>query len=188
MIEIENLINMSVFFTSDLHFSHRNLIKGIRGFENIDEHDEMLVENWNKTVHKHDKVFILGDFSMENPDAIEKFIPRLNGLKEIVLGNHDTPKCAKKFVEMGCKIASSIKYKNFLLTHIPVHHSQLFISDKRQYLGNIHGHIHLQGVIDGEEYNPQTPEELSELYFNVNCEFHNYKPIPFEEITKKFYK
>jgi calcineurin-like phosphoesterase family protein len=186
MIEIENLINMSVFFTSDLHFSHRNLIKDLRGFESIDEHDEMLVENWNKTVHSHDKVFILGDFSMDSPDVIEKFIPRLNGLKDIVLCNHDTPRCAKKFVELGCKVSSSIKYKDFLLTHIPVHQSQLFINGKRQYLGNIHGHIHLQGVLDGEEYNPQIPEELSELYFNVNCEFHNYKPISLDYVKELF--
>lgn len=49
--------------------------------------------------------------------------------------------------------------------------------------GNIHGHIHRKGVIDGWEYNPQS---LGERYFNVNTEFHNYTPVLFDEIEQYF--
>ena len=33
------------------------------------------------------------------------------------------------------------------------------------------------------EYNPIDPKGN---YYNVNCEFHNYTPIPFEEIDNYF--
>jgi calcineurin-like phosphoesterase family protein len=55
------------------------------------------------------------------------------------------------------------------------------------FAGNIHGHIHKQGDMEGlGKYNP--PSLDSTKYYNVNTEFHNYTPIPFEEIEKHFKK
>ena len=51
------------------------------------------------------------------------------------------------------------------------------------FKGNIHGHIHLKGKIDDFVYEPTDPIGR---YYNVNCEFHNYTPIPFEEIEEFF--
>ena len=57
------------------------------GFANELEHRYYVMEQWNKTVTKRDKVYVLGDacFTME---AIED-IGNLNGTKILIRGNHD---------------------------------------------------------------------------------------------------
>ena len=53
-----------VFIISDLHLSHKNMaIK--RGFKDEAEHDNFIIEQWNKVVSKKDTVWILGDITME---------------------------------------------------------------------------------------------------------------------------
>ena len=51
-----------IYFTSDLHFWHKNaIIYTNRPFETVEEMNEKLIEYWNKTVHANDEVYILGD-------------------------------------------------------------------------------------------------------------------------------
>lgn len=39
------------FFIVDLHFGHKNILAfDNRPFKNIEEHDEYIMNNWNKTV------------------------------------------------------------------------------------------------------------------------------------------
>ena len=39
------------FFTSDTHFGHANIIRLCnRPFQNVEEMNEVLIENWNKVV------------------------------------------------------------------------------------------------------------------------------------------
>lgn len=44
-----------VFFISDLHFGHKSLIRSLRNME-PEESDDLIIRNWNKTVHKKDTV------------------------------------------------------------------------------------------------------------------------------------
>jgi len=54
----------NVHFISDLHLGHKNMaIK--RGFSSVLEHDEYIILQWNKKVHKNDVTYILGDVTME---------------------------------------------------------------------------------------------------------------------------
>jgi calcineurin-like phosphoesterase family protein len=78
-----------IWFTSDTHFGHENIIKYCkRPFETIEEMDEVLIRNWNDTVQPTDVVYHLGDFAMTtNPD---QYLRRLNGYKHLILGNHDS--------------------------------------------------------------------------------------------------
>ena len=40
-----------VFFTSDLHFGHKNLCEGLRGMT-AEDSDALIISNWNKVVFK----------------------------------------------------------------------------------------------------------------------------------------
>ena len=52
-----------VFFTSDTHFYHANIINFCkRPFANVETMNEALIENWNAVVGANDIVFHLGDF------------------------------------------------------------------------------------------------------------------------------
>lgn len=79
-----------VFFTSDHHFGHQNIISYCaRPWDSVEEMTEGLVEAWNETVHPDDLVYYLGDFAMGRIDDTLPIVGRLNGTKLLVPGNHD---------------------------------------------------------------------------------------------------
>lgn len=88
---MKNTEESKIYFTSDLHFGHDAIIKLCnRPFESVSEMDEQLIQNWNKTVRKQDKVYVLGDFFMYHKKAkLREIVSRLNGTKILVKGNHD---------------------------------------------------------------------------------------------------
>lgn len=78
-----------IFFTSDPHYWHANVIKYCaRPFASVEEMNEMMVIAWNYNVRPEDTVYVLGDFSLAFR-AVETFPQRLLGNKILVPGNHD---------------------------------------------------------------------------------------------------
>lgn len=158
-----------VFLISDTHFNHFNIIKYCnRPFETIEQMNNTIIENWNKTIKPDDKVFFLGDFGFGTIEHLKELCSKLNGNKEIILGNHDQSKRPNQWRSIGFREAHKypIIYRNFyILSHEP-----LFMNDTMPYL-NIHGHIHGE-CLDGKNH------------FNVSCEVLNYMPIDFEKLIK----
>ena len=53
----------NIFFTSDSHFGHENIIRFCkRPFNSVREMNEELIHRWNSKVRPNDIVFHLGDF------------------------------------------------------------------------------------------------------------------------------
>lgn len=81
---------MSIFFTSDTHFYHRNIIDFCnRPARDVDEMNDKLIYLWNSKIKPTDEVYHLGDFAF---CGIQKFLPileQLNGVKHWIVGNHD---------------------------------------------------------------------------------------------------
>ena len=72
------------FFTSDTHFgSQRTLDLSKRPFSSVEEMDEFMISEWNKTVGEHDTVIHLGDFGDLNVR------PKLNGNLILIQGNYE---------------------------------------------------------------------------------------------------
>jgi calcineurin-like phosphoesterase family protein len=142
-----------------------------RGFEDEIQMNEHIVSCWNKVVKKKDLVIVLGDITMEK-NKYYSILNSLNGLKTIILGNHDEPNHVPELLKYVNKVAGMIDYKKeYILTHCPIHPSQL----EYRYSYNIHGHIHSEVIDDPRyinvcaeniDYTPKTLEELLELNKN----------------------
>ena len=54
-----------LYFTSDLHFYHDNIIQlTSRPYQDVNEMNERLIANWNKKIRPKDEVYILGDVKL----------------------------------------------------------------------------------------------------------------------------
>jgi calcineurin-like phosphoesterase family protein len=153
------------FFIADLHIGHKAICKYRPQFSNPKEHDECIIENWNKVVKKkHDTVWSLGDMFIKNNDYdFDNILHRLNGTIRIIPGNHDyMPYYPKEMIWNGLWA----KY-GYWLSHCPIHPNEL--RGKK----NIHGHVHYKLIDDSN-------------YICVCCEHINFTPISLEEIRNKY--
>lgn len=123
---------------SDTHLFHPIVLQQ-RGYTTIDEMNDDIIRMWKDTVQPSDTVFHLGDFAFGTDlSAIENIIKDLPGKVTLLVGNHDTPvKCA--IYAKYWKLASTIKYKDIVLSHVPLHPTSIY---RDTLIGNIHGHIH----------------------------------------------
>ena len=156
-----------VFLIGDTHFGHKNIIKyepAHRPFATIEEHDEELIRRWNSVVSNKDTVWHLGDV-LFGVDAFN-LLPRLNGTKKLVMGNHDSYPVTK-YAEHFTQVRGAAELGGYLLTHIPVAFSQ-----GERYKGNIHGHLHSH-TLDGG------------FHHNVSAEQINLTPIAFDALKAR---
>lgn len=132
-----------VFIISDTHFGHKNILRyesKYRPFSSIEEHDAELVRRWNAVVKKHDTVWHLGDVLFG--ESSFSLLGQLNGVKRLVLGNHDNYPI-QKYAEHFSSIHGCTEIRGCLLTHMPVHLSQF-----ARYRANLHGHVHSRALSD----------------------------------------
>jgi calcineurin-like phosphoesterase family protein len=148
----------NVRFISDTHFGHKNMaIK--RGFSSAEEMNEHIIKRWNEVVNKKDVTYLLGDVSMESKNFYY-LLDRLNGVINVILGNHDRRQDIPELLKYVNSVAGMIDFKgDYILTHCPVHPSQL----EFRYSYNIHGHVHENSLEDPR-------------YINVSCEVVDYTP------------
>lgn len=166
------MISNKYFFIADTHFGHNNVISyENRPFENVEEMNAALINNWNKVVKNGHEVFVLGDFSFCWKERTEEIISRLNGYKTLIIGNHDT-KSVHYYRSVGFDEVSKypvIFQENWILSHQPIS------LDIGSPFKNIYGHIH--GRREYPDYNAQS--------FCVSVERIGYRPIEFRKIMKK---
>ena len=172
-----------IWVISDTHFDHANILnftdregRPTRGdrFTDVEDMNEQMIANWNSVVKPGDKVYHLGDvlFGTRKEEWMNKNMPRLNGQKRLIVGNHDNI----KFMAAGgwwSKIDLWRMWPEFglLFTHVPVHNSTLGESHRfgEGSMVNVHGHIH------------QNPSP-TEFHRCVCVEQINYTPINIEEL------
>ena len=70
----------NIFFTSDHHFGHKNIIKFCkRPFSDEKEMDAEMIRLWNAKVSGVDLVYHLGDFTLLNGKKAQSYFAQLNG-------------------------------------------------------------------------------------------------------------
>lgn len=164
---------MKTFLISDTHFGHANILTfknddgtPVRDFSSLEEMNETMVECWNKTVSPEDKVYHLGDV-LFTKKWLDLIMPRLNGTKVLIKGNHDTLKLSQ-YQQYFKDVRAVWVLDKLVLSHIPIHPESL-----SRWRANVHGHLHGNSLADPR-------------YFNVSVEKINYTPVDFEYIRSVY--
>lgn len=79
------------YYIADLHFFHAamNDKMDCRGFADVEEMNEYMLQKWNRKVRRNDEVVILGDFSFGGAKETNELLARLQGRLYLIQGNHD---------------------------------------------------------------------------------------------------
>lgn len=180
---------MNTWFSSDPHFGHIKLAtlfttksgQRARDFQTVEAMDEQIIRLHNERVAKDDRWICLGDFTMsDNPGRLEKYMSRLNGQAELVMGNHD---CAKleHYQKWFKKVHAMLMVDNILFTHIPVAPWSL----NYKIRGNVHGHVHTSAPLSYRAADPfENGLSKKKLYLNISMERTNYCPIDLARVQR----
>ncbi|GHU75558.1 hydrolase [Clostridia bacterium] len=164
-----------IYFTADLHFGHTNIIRFCnRPFQSVAEMNSVLIDNWNAVVCNNDDIYILGDLFYRNDESAEKTLKRLNGIKHLVLGNHDkrwvnTVELSKYFALVTNLLTYKLDGVKYTLCHYPM------LSWEGCGHGGymIHGHTHNHHLGYTDQY-----------LLNAGVDINGYIPVTLNELIR----
>jgi len=151
----------TVWITSDTHYHHKNICRGVtnwrtqegdipvsstRDFKDLDEMNSIIVNNINSKVGPNDTLIHLGDVAFGGYERIGQFLDRLV-CKDIhlVLGNHDQniikniEDIQSRFLSIQNYLEANICGVNFVLFHYPLQSW----NNLNKGVIHLHGHSHL---------------------------------------------
>lgn len=161
----------NIWFTSDTHYHHKNIVRGTtswigegeihgisrtRDFDTLEEHDEVLISNFNNLIKENDEVWHLGDWSFGGHEQIKIFRDRLKCKNiNLIFGNHDqhiepidspyrklfnSVQYVKEFyLKIDCTLSNKYGKLGIFLSHY----------SHQVWNGSHHGNIHLFGHSHG---------------------------------------
>ena len=176
-----------LFFTSDTHFFHSNIIKYCdRPFQNVHEMNETIVKNWNETVPSDAVVFHLGDVSLGAiPKVLNDLLWKLNGTKYLIIGNHEKDALGKEYIRehwTGIYDIAEIfvpddeityKEQHIVMCHYPMIAWNAGHRGSWQLFGHVHGGLSNKGEIK---------HGVSQMDVGVDC--HDFYPISYQQVKE----
>lgn len=181
---------MTIWFASDWHLWHENIIRFCnRPFKDALEMNEKLVQLHNERVKREDHFYNLGDITMRRGDSkrqieeVATLVKRFNGHGRLIGGNHDHFS-AEAYLAMGFeKIMAMQMFDNIRFTHIPVHPLSMGNS-----IANVHGHIHDTPAPAPVLQVDKAGKVVVKPYINISVEMTGYAPVSLEEIKQLIQK
>lgn len=194
MLTIKLNKGQKLFFTSDTHYNHKNICRGVsnwtggldktRDFKTLDQMNNAIVDGINQTVGQDDILIHLGDWSFGGFESIQEFRDRIV-CKNIylILGNHDhhietnRGNCQDLFkgvyqytrLEVTKPINDRLVEKfNFVLSHFPI----CSWHDMNKGVYHLFGHVHL----------PQDKKIMPGKSMDVGMDGNNLTPYNLNEV------
>ena len=166
-----------IWFSSDTHFGHANIIKYCsRPFSSLEEMNSIIVRRFNERIKDEDTVFFLGDFCFRNGPSGKQgegdrpkadfYQKQLKGKWIFIKGNHDKNNSLKTPIE---RMVIGYGGYRINLVHNPTHADSCYVL-------NLVGHVH-------EKWKSKRLTDKSIMY-NVGVDVHNFYPVSFEEIER----
>lgn len=170
-----------IWLTSDLHFCHnKDFIYAPRGFDSVEDMNSAIVSRWNEVVKDDDEVYVLGDLMLDDNEEGIRLWNELNGIKHIVLGNHDTDtrielygNCPRTDIEGYAKL---LKYRgyHFYLSHYPTLTAN-FDENRplKEKMINLCGHSHTSDRFRDMDRS---------IIYHVELDAHGNRPVSIDEV------
>lgn len=176
-----------VFFTSDTHFNHANIIGFCnRPFKNIEEMNEAMIANWNKVVGVDDFVFHLGDFCLGGSAEWNKILDRLNGKIILIMGNHDIKNIRQGFMYRFEKVLMQMHIEvgkqKIYLNHCPFLCYGGAYKDTWQLFGHVHTSKQNTGL-DASRLSMLFPRQ-----YDVGVDNNDFTPVSFAQVKSIIHK
>jgi len=167
-----------IWFTSDTHYGHANIIKYCnRPFKDVEEMNQALITNYNSVVRPEDTVYHLGDFAFMPVDKVLSILSRLNGNKFLMFGNHDkvirgaVGAFKPKFHTISDYMEINVDGTKIVMCHYPM----------LTWNGSGRGSIMLHGHAHGNT-NYGHLKDAKILDVGVDC--HNYFPLSADDMFR----
>ena len=182
-----------VFFTSDTHFGHQNILRFCnRPWATIAEHDQALIQNWNDTVPEDAVVFHLGDFCYKGGGfpTIQHLIGLLHGQIILIRGNHDPDtrklqnlrKLQQLFDGVFDQLQIEVDGQRILMNHYPL------LTWPHAYgqhpTWQLFGHVHLRKGITGSDAFI-VEQCCRSTQYEVGVDLNGYRPISFHRLQER---
>lgn len=165
MLYQKDITERPFWVISDTHFFHNNIVKYAGRPEN---HQELMIANWQRLVQPNDLVLHLGDIAFGKADDFPSIADQLPGRKYIIKGNHDKRK-RKWYRRCGFTVLEGLvaSYENDWTIHFS-HYPMPRLVRTPKHL-NVHGHIHENLMKDRR-------------MINVSVEQIDYSPVWIETL------
>ena len=183
-----------IFFSSDQHFGHRNVVKFCnRPYADEKEMGKALIENWNNVVGPDDIIVTMGDFFWFNDSqSIKKVVNQLNGTIYMVLGNHDKKESFRRcdpekliildgisHIFLRCEDENRWYEKTFEI--VCCHYPLMTWSHRDRGAINLFGHIHSGWMRSCDDYDQMLPLWRGQQ-LDVGVDNQNFTPVVFEDV------
>lgn len=192
----------NIYFTSDWHIGHKNVLAfSNRPFKDVEHMHQKLINNYNASVCPKDICYFIGDMGLCSSKIMKSVIEQLNGTKILILGNHDKGHEAMGQLGFDAVLNSGgmmIAQEMVTMTHCPLKgvfredttgmrnsdgtenwhgenkNSKFTVESTGQF--HLHGHIHSpNGGISTRELGRQ---------YDVGVDANDYRPVSISQIEK----
>ena len=164
----------NVYFSGDGHIGHQGILKYMPERPYATEldttaHDKWLIDLWQKTASKHDKIYYAGDLTFYKSEDARRLLEQLPGEKYLAVGNHDGAiKAHSNYFRKVAQIMeitikpSMYEVLSEELCIVLCHYPLLDWPGKQQGAVMLHGHCH--GTMD--DYNANS----ADLRFDIGID------------------
>lgn len=172
-------VREDIFFTADYRFFD---VENNRGYDDVIEMNEKIIQNHNELVNKRDIVYMLGNFSFGNPSETLKILNRLNGRINLIVGGYDSQanilSHKKKLASCNYKLDYMIDDNYVTLNSFPQMHWHKKEKGAYHLFGYLQGSIPPpQGLamdvcIDNNDFYPYNWEDIKDIMKNKREYIH----------------
>ena len=170
------------YYISDLHLGHKNILRICNHpFNNIEEMEIKIIENWNKKVTPEDDIWLLGDVIHHHGGNYVNTLKNLNGKKHLIIGNNE-----KNIMnnEKAKKLFESIDYYREITDNdkmvVMFHHPILEWNRYYQNSIHLHGHIHNKTTLDTYKIIKNRKNA-----YNVGVDVIGFEPCTLDEVIDR---